>query len=131
MKGSRSLLIAAVGALVLTGCKESIGRPLPLDEARQAAWHYPVYEMTPAPAATGEGAGLRIQADGRVWAGYDAPDRFFGPGYGTRIPATQLRPIGTHDGVEVYALTHDEPPYSRLYAPLGPGRWREYTPLAH
>jgi hypothetical protein len=129
MKGSRSLLLAALGTLVLSGCKESIGQPLPLEEARQAGWSYPVYEMTPPPAQDPASPGRPIEADGRLWTGRDAAHRFYGPGYGTRIPQAQLRSIGTYGGVELYALTHDSPPYSRLYSPLGPGRWREYQML--
>jgi hypothetical protein len=130
MRGARSLLVIAAGALVLTGCMESIGQPLPLQEAQWAEWHYPVYEMTPSPVDEPMGVGRRVQADGRTWAGYDAAHRFYGAGYGTRIPADRLRPIGTSDGVALYALTTDSPPYNRLYSPLGQGRWRVYTTVS-
>jgi hypothetical protein len=129
MTGSRILLVATAATLALTGCKESIGEPLPLEQARQAEWHYPAYEMTPAPTAETYGVGRRLQAEGRTWAAYDAPDRFFGPGYGVRIPAAQMRPIGSVDGVALHALAHDSPPYARLYSPLGPDRWRQYQSI--
>lgn len=131
MSGARSLLVMAAGALVLTGCMESIGQPLPLQEAQWAEWGYPAYEMTPTAAEDPAGPGRRVQVDGRTWVGFDAADRFYGAGFGVRIPADRLRPIGSSDGVALYALTHDAPPYGRLYSPLGPGRWRVYTSITH
>jgi hypothetical protein len=129
MSGVRGLWCVAVGAVVLTGCKESIGQPRPLEEAQWAEWQYPAYEMTPDPATQPDGAGRPIRAEGRVWVGYDAPHPFYGPGYGTPIPAGQLRPLGTVDGVELHVLAHASPPYSRLYSPLGEGRWRVYSSI--
>ncbi|HSK10047.1 MAG TPA: hypothetical protein VK911_10755 [Vicinamibacterales bacterium] len=129
MRGAQSLLWVVAGSVVLTGCKPSIGQPLPLEEAQQAVWNYPAYEMTPSAVEAPSGAGRPIQAEGRLWVGYDAADRFYGPGYGTRIPAAQLRSIGTSDGVALYVRATDEPPYGRLYSPIGEGRWRVYSSI--
>jgi hypothetical protein len=126
MRTTRAMLLLAAGSM-LVGCKPSIGEPDPIEQARQAPWHYSVYEMAPSPA---EQPARVIRTDDRLWHAYDAPHRWYGPGYGVAIPGRFLRPIGTVDDMALYVRVWDESPYGRLYAPLGPDRWREYRPAA-
>jgi hypothetical protein len=126
MSGIRRLSMAAIGMVTLTGCMESIGQPLPLREAQWMPTPYPLYEAGPALAGHPP---RRVHADGRVWVGYDAPHDFHGADHGTVIPADKLVAVGTVEGTALYALAWDAPPFGRLYAPLGEGRWRVYQPL--
>jgi hypothetical protein len=127
MSRARFVLFTLGASLVHAACAPSAGHNIPLEQARQAGWHYEVYEPAPAPAAQPDHV---VRADGRAWFAYDAPHRFFGAGYGVEYPTDALRPVGTFDGVQLYSFAWDSPPFGRLFARLGENRWREYRPAA-
>ncbi|NJD10458.1 MAG: hypothetical protein FIB01_08510 [Gemmatimonadetes bacterium] len=92
------------------GCRD-VGLPdrnLPLDQAEQRTYGYPVYQALPDSAPVLQVAGHRWQATAPI----------------ETIEARLLAAVGNANGTAVYALTWDKPPYDRLYALVGENRWR-------
>jgi hypothetical protein len=126
MNGLVRCVALGVSVLAVTGCKPSEGRNEPREVAGGRAMPYQVYEATPALTEQGR----YIEVDGRRWIAYDAPSRLYGANHGAAIPQRLLRPVGSGPGVQLYVLESDQPPYARLYSPLGTDRWREYRPAS-
>jgi hypothetical protein len=102
---------AATLVLVLAGCRDSglPGENLPLEEARTKPFRYSTYDAhADLPSA---------EVDGRTW-------RAAGPA--EPIPAVLLAPVEAGAGKEMFALTTDPAPYTRLYLKTGD----MYTPYA-
>jgi hypothetical protein len=124
MKRIRSGLAMAAIASAAMACAPPSGMNEPVDQARIGS-PYPVYQA----AAPLTEPGRFIAADGRRWVAYDAPSPVYGADHGVEIDARLLQPLGTVDGVQLHVRANERAPYTRLYAPLGPGRWREYRPV--
>jgi hypothetical protein len=115
VRGVVRLAVLAVGvALGLGACHEGglPDRNLPLQQARHREFRYPAYQ----PATDNAPVALA----GRHWARSLPVET---------IPVRLLVPVGAADGTQLYALRHDQAPYSRLYAPVGEGRWAPYLRL--
>jgi hypothetical protein len=97
--------------VALTGCRDSglPDRNLPLQEAEQRQWRYPLY-------ASGVTSST-IRHDGADWAIAGAP---------VVAPARMFAAVGGEGGRTVHALTNDSPPYDRLYLQTDTG-WRPYA----
>jgi hypothetical protein len=107
------LALACVAGL--TACKDSglPDRNLPLQEARHRQFAYPAYQ----PLANN----APVAAAGRHWLRSAAVEQ---------IPANVLVPVATgRTARQLYAVRGAQAPYSRLYAPAGPGRWTPYLRL--
>lgn len=105
----------AVFAVVGVGaCKDSglPDRNLPIDEARNREFRFTAYQPT-ADNAT-------IAFAGRHWM-RTLPVETIAPNV--------LMPVGSADGVQFHAVRGSRAPYSRLYAPVGEGRWAPYVRL--
>lgn len=102
-------LIAVAGLVVLGGCRDNglPDRNLPLQEARQREYGYPVYERTPDSAP--------VTIAGAHWMPALPLEE---------IPSRLLVEVGAANGTPVYALRGADAPYSRLYSPAEGGRWR-------
>jgi hypothetical protein len=91
--------------LLLAACKDSglPGRNTPSSQAALQQSRYPVYE---AGAATGGAGAGGFVLGGQTWVRA-----------GTRetIPLRLLKPVGNAQGAEIYALSWDGAPYTRLY----------------
>jgi hypothetical protein len=103
------LLRAGACALVLwtgAGCRDSglPGRNTPVAEAMRQAGSYPVYEA--AEPGLDPSAGAFVMGGAR-WQTTGPPET---------VPQRLLRPVASTSGIQLYALSWDEPPYSRLYA---------------
>jgi hypothetical protein len=107
-------LLAAVCIATLTACHEGglPDRNLPLQEARHREFRYPAYQ----PVANNP----QIALAGRHWARSLPVES---------IPDRLLVPVGSADGTPLYALRGARAPYSRLYSPVGDGRWVPYLRL--
>lgn len=116
MKAVRGRLgmLALACVAVLTACKDSglPDRNLPFQEARNRQFAYPAYQPL-ANAAP-------VAAAGRHWLPSAAVEQ---------IPSNVLVPVATVDGRQLYAVRGAQAPFSRLYAPAGPGRWTPYLRL--
>jgi hypothetical protein len=110
----RVLSVAVLGVAGVAGCKDSglPDRNLPVQEARQRTFGYPTYQ----PTAQNE----PVAAAGRHWIGTLPVES---------VPDGLLEPIANVDGRVLYAMRGARPPYSRLYSPVGEGRWRPYVRL--
>jgi len=95
---------------LLAGCRDNglPDRNLPLDEAEQRTYGYPLYQTFAQGAGEWEFAGQRWQETAPV----------------VTIEPRLLQPVDTAAGIPVYALAWDRPPYDRLYAPAGENHWR-------
>jgi hypothetical protein len=122
----RVAMVVAVAATAAASCAPPAGLNVPVEEARAGGRAYPVYQA----AAPLTEPGRTLVADGRQWLAFDAPSPTYGAGYGVEIPQPMMQPVGTVDGVQLYALATDRSPYARLYSPIAPGRWREYRPAS-
>lgn len=111
---TRTGLLAVAATLVLGACHEGglPDRNLPLQEARHREWSYPAYQ----PAANNPPVAMA----GRNWLRSLPVET---------IPARMLQPVGTTDGVSLYAVRGHRAPYGRLYAQVGENRWAPYLPL--
>jgi hypothetical protein len=110
----RLAMIALAAVTGVAGCKDSglPDRNLPVEEARQREYGYPVYQ----PAADA----APVAAGGRLWIRSLPVET---------IPAHLLEPVADAQAVRLYALRGTGTPYSRLYAPAGDGRWTPYLRL--
>lgn len=113
----RAASAGALALLVLAGCQDSglPGRNTPAEDARTREWRYTLYEQ--ADPLTDRAAAI-FNMGGERWMTSGAQES---------IPASLLRPIASTQGIDLYALVWDEPPYTRLYVAGQAGRWR---PLA-
>jgi hypothetical protein len=103
------LVPAGACALVLwagTGCRDSglPGRNTRVEDAMRQTGGYPVYEAA-APGVDPSAAAFVM--GGVRWQTTGPPET---------VPQRLLRPVASTSGIQLYALTWDEPPYSRLYA---------------
>ncbi|MGH7553813.1 MAG: hypothetical protein ACREMQ_12375 [Longimicrobiales bacterium] len=103
--------------LFLGGCKDSglPDRNLPLEEAMNRQWRYPVYE---AATPTTDPDARVFTVDGRSW---------MTTGERQEIPQALLKPAGNAEGIQLFALVWDEGPFTRLYIL---GQDGQYRPLA-
>jgi hypothetical protein len=107
--------LLAVGCVVgLTACHEGglPDRNLPLQEARHREFRYPAYQ----PVANNPAVAMA----GRHWI-RSLPIE--------TIPDQMLVPVGAAEGTQLFALRGAREPYSRLYTPVGEGRWAPFLRL--
>jgi hypothetical protein len=107
------VLLACTG---LVACRDSglPDRNLPRAEAEQRAYGYPVYQ--PLGAALTE-----------IWELNDR--RWQLSAHVETIAATALTSVANANGTAMYALNWDQPPYDRLFTPVGENRWRLVVPI--
>jgi hypothetical protein len=107
----------AFALLLLGGCRDSglPNRNLPLEEAMNRQWRYPVYE---AATPTTDPDARVFALDGRSW---------MTTGERQAIPQNMLKAAGNAEGTQVFALVWDESPFTRLYIL---GQDGQYRPLA-
>jgi hypothetical protein len=111
--GAARAALVTMALVGLSACKDSglPDRNLPIQEARQREYGYPVYERAPDATA--------VAAAGRNWIRSAAVES---------IPAGLLVPVEGAD-VQLYAVRGATAPYDRLYAPAGPDLWAPYLRL--
>lgn len=110
----RAAQAGGLALLLLAGCKDS-GLPhrnTPADQARTLGWRYTLYEQADP---LSDRAAAIFNTGGERWITSGAQET---------IPATLLRPVATTQGIPLYALVWDQPPYTRLYVAGQSGRWR-------
>jgi len=106
----RYLALVALSMGGLAACRD-VGLPdrnLPLDQAEQRTYGYPVYQPFAGTVPVLELANQRWQATAPI----------------VTIQSRLLQSVATADGTPVYALAWDRQPYDQLYAPVGENRWR-------
>ncbi|HEX7049204.1 MAG TPA: hypothetical protein VF188_03245 [Longimicrobiales bacterium] len=108
-------------ALALAACEQSKTELMPLEAAANQPVKVAVKEETGlvVPRVTRPGAEIPtepVELAGRRWQA--TPTEY-------SLPTEMVRPVGTADGLELYALAWDEEPFDRLLTPVRPGSWRE------
>lgn len=108
------LLTALLCVVGLSACRDNglPDRNLPLDEARNREYGYPVYERATnaAPIAFG----------GRHWIRTMPVEE---------VPSRLLVQVGNAEGTLLFARRGEDAPHSRLYSPAGNNRWIAYVRL--
>jgi hypothetical protein len=102
---------AGIVAVALSGCVDSglPGKNLPLEQARTKPFRYSVYDAaSDLPAA---------EVAGRTWRPAGPPEP---------VPASLLVPVESMGAHDVFSLSTDPAPHSRLYVRTG----TLYTPYA-
>jgi hypothetical protein len=110
----RVWLVALACVAGLSACRDNglRDRNLPLDQAQNREYGYPVYEpSTDTPA---------LAMGGRHWIRSQAVQT---------IPGHVLVPVGTAEDTQLFARRGDEAPYSLLYARISQDRWAPYLRL--
>lgn len=100
---------SVLALILVAGCRDS-GLPhrnTPADQARLQAWRYPVYEV--ATPLTDAAAGVYTLGE----------QRFIATAAVEHVPERLLRPVGTAQGRQLFALSWDRSPFDRLYM-VGP-----------
>jgi hypothetical protein len=104
------LALAAMAAAIPVGCRDNglPDRNLPLDQAQNRTYNYPVYQAYQGEVPVWELGGQRWQATAPI----------------ETIESRLLQAVAHAGGTPVYALAWDREPYDRLYTPVGENRWR-------
>ncbi|MGH7447964.1 MAG: hypothetical protein ACREK1_01725 [Longimicrobiales bacterium] len=107
-------LVAIACAVTLSACRDNglPDRNLPLAEAQQREFRYPVYQPSQNNPALAMG--------GRHWIRSLPVET---------VPARMLVHVGTVEGTQLFARRGEEAPYTRLYSPLSRNRWSPYVRL--
>lgn len=110
----RVWLVAIACAAGLSACRDNglPDRNLPLEEAQNRAYGYPVYQPSTATAAVAMG--------GRHWIRSQTVET---------IARHVLQPVGVAEGTQLFAVRGEQAPYSRLYSPVAQDRWALYLRL--
>ncbi len=110
----RGLTVAMLCGIGLGACRDNglPNRNLPLAEARHKTFRYLAYQ----PTTTNRPVALA----GSLWIGSLPIES---------IPDRMLEQAGNAEGTVLYALKGRRAPYSRLYSPVGGGRWRPFLRL--
>lgn len=111
---SGAWLLVIACAAGLSACRDNglADRNLPLDQAQNREYGYPVYETSEDTPTLAMG--------GHHWVRSQAEET---------IAAHVLVPVGTTDGTQLFARRGEEAPYSRLYAQISEDRWAPYLRL--
>ena len=114
MERFRVVALVALCVLGLGACRDSglPGKNLPLQEARMKEFRYPAYQATADQTPVG--------VAGRHYIGSLPIEN---------IPDRLMVQIADAEGGMFYTMRGRTAPYSRLYARVGPDRWRPYTRL--
>lgn len=102
-------------ALLLAGCTTGLDGAPPLEEAAHKTPPDLVAAVHARPVDTGED----VVVDGRLWVPWGKP---------TSSTPDDLRPVGSANGLTVYARSWDRSPYEALFAREG-GTWQGYAPV--